>query len=71
MGTHVHLCHLPGGSDGEKAACNMEDQVQSQGREDPLQKGMATYPRALAWRVPRTEEPSRLQSTGSQRVGHD
>ena len=43
----------------------------SLGREDPLEKGMATHPSILAWRVPRTEEPGRLPSMGSQRVGHD
>ena len=39
--------------------------------EDPLQKGMATHSSVLARRIPWTEEPGRLQSTGSQRVGHD
>ena len=39
-------------------------QVQSLGQEDPLEKGMATHCRILAWRIPRTEEPSRLQSMG-------
>jgi len=48
-----------------------ETQVQSLSREDPLGKGMAAYPSILAWRIPRTEEPGRLQSTGSQTVGHD
>ena len=45
--------------------------VQSLGREDTLEKGMATPSSILAWRIPRTEEPGGLQSTGSQRVGHD
>ena len=40
-------------------------------QEDPLEKGIATHSSILAWRVPWTEEPSGLQSTGSQRVGHD
>ena len=48
-----------------------EAQVQSQGREDPMEKGMATHSSILAWRNPGMEEPSRLQSIGSQRVGHD
>ena len=39
--------------------------------EDPLEKGMATRSSILAWRIPWTEEPGRLQSMGSQRVGHD
>ena len=38
---------------------------------DPLEKEMATHSSILAWRIPWTEEPGRLQSTGSQRVGHD
>ena len=46
-----------------------ETQVQSLGREDSLQEGMAVHSSILAWRIPRTEEPGRVQSTGSQRVG--
>ena len=42
--------------------------VQSLGWEDPLEKGMATHSSILAWTIPRTEEPGRLQSMGSQRV---
>ena len=45
--------------------------VQSLGREDPPEKEMATYSSTLAWKIPWTEEPGRLQSMGSQRVGHD
>ena len=41
------------------------------GREDPLEKEMATHSSILAWRIPWTEEPGGLQSTESQRVGHD
>ena len=48
-----------------------ETQVRSLGWEDPLEKGMATHPSVLAWRIPWTEEPGRLQSMGSQGVGHD
>ena len=48
-----------------------ESQVRSLGWEDPLEEGMATHSSILAWRIPWTEEPSRLQSMGSQRVGHD
>ena len=43
----------------------------SLGEEGPLEEAMATHSSILAWRVPWTEEPSRLQSMGSQRVGHD
>ena len=48
-----------------------ETQVQSLGWEDPLEKEMATYSSILAWKIPWTEEPDRLQFMGSQRVGHD
>ena len=48
-----------------------ETWVWSLGWEDPLEKGMATHSSTLAWRVPWTEEPGRLQSMGSHRVGHD
>ena len=48
-----------------------ETWVLSLGREDPLEEGMATHSSILAWRIPWTEEPGRLQSIGSQRVGHD
>ena len=43
-----------------------ESQVQSLGWEDPLEKGMATHPGMLAWRIPWTEEPGRLQSRGGR-----
>ena len=46
-------------------------QVQSLGQEDPLAKGMSTHSSILAWRIPWTEEPGGLQSTGSQKVRHD
>ena len=45
--------------------------VQSLGQEDPLEKGMATHSTILAWRIPWTEEPSRLQSMELQKLGHD
>ena len=48
-----------------------ETWVRSLGQEDPLEKEMATHSSTLAWRIPWMEEPSGLQSTGSQRVGHD
>ena len=48
-----------------------ESRVRSPGREDPLEKGMATHSSILVWRIPWTEEPGRPQSIGSQRVGHD
>ena len=48
-----------------------ETQVQFLGREDPLEKDMATHSSILAWEIPWTEEPGRIQSMGSQRVGHE
>ena len=48
-----------------------ETQVQSPGREDPLEKGMAPHSSILAWRIPWTEKPGGLQPMGSQRDGHD
>ena len=48
-----------------------ETWIQTLSWEDPIEKGMATHSRILAWRIPRTEEPGGLQSTGSQRVRHN
>ena len=48
-----------------------ETQVQSLGREDLLEKEMATHSSMFAWKIPWMVEPGRLQSMGSQRVGHD
>ena len=48
-----------------------ETWVQSLGQEDLLDKEMATHSSILAWKIPWMEEPARLQSMGSQRVGHD
>ena len=48
-----------------------ETWVRSLGQEDPLEKEMAIHSSTIAWKIPRTEEPGRLQSMGSQRVGHD
>ena len=48
-----------------------ESQAPSLGQEDPLEKEMATHSSILAWEIPWAEEPGRLQSMGSQRVGHD
>ena len=55
----------------ENLPAMQETQVQSQSRKDPLEKGMATHSSIPTWRIPWTEEPGGLQSTGSQRVGHD
>ena len=53
-----------------KRLSTMQDtQVRSLGREDPLEKEMAIHSSTIAWKIPWTEEPGRLQSMGSQRVG--
>ena len=49
----------------------LETWVQSLGREDLLEKAMATHSSILAWKIPWMEEPVRLQSMGLQRIGHD
>ena len=48
-----------------------ETQVGSLGREDPLEKEMTTHSTIIAWEIPWPEQSGRLQSTGSQKVGHD
>ena len=48
-----------------------ETQVRSLGQEEPLEKELATHASTLAWKIPWTKEPGRLQSMGSQRVGHN
>ena len=48
-----------------------ETQICSLGEEDPLEKEMATHSSILAWRIPWTEAPSRLQSMGLQSIGHN
>ena len=55
----------------KRLSAMQETQVQSPGREDPLEKEMAPDSSTLAWEIPWTEEPGRLQSVGSQRVGHN
>ena len=62
---------FPGGSEVKASACKGGDLSSTLGREDPLEKEMATHSGILAWRIPWTEDPDRLQSMGSQRVGHD
>ena len=52
-------------------AGDIREWVQSLSLEDPLEEGMATHSRILAWRIPWTEEPGGLLSIGSHRVGHD
>ena len=62
---------FPSGSEVKNLPAMQETLVRSLGLEDPLEKGTATRSSILAWRVPRTEAPGRLQSIGLQRVRHD
>ena len=60
-----------GGSEGKASACNAGDLGLIPGQEDPLEKETAPHSSTLAWKIPWTEKSGRLQSMGSQRVGHD
>ena len=62
---------FPGGSDGKVSACNAGDLGSIPGSEDPLEKEMEIHSSTLAWKIPWTEEPDRLQFMGLQRVGHN
>ena len=62
---------FPGGSAVKNPPAMQETWVPSLGWEDPLGKEMATHSGILAWKIPWSEEDGRLQSMGSQRVGHD
>ena len=62
---------LPCGSVVKNSPIVLETQVQSLGQEDSLKKGKATHSSILAWRIPQTKEPGKLQSMGPQRVGHN
>ena len=62
---------FPGGSAVKNVPAMQEIWVWSLGWEDPLEKEMAIHSSTIAWKIPWTEEPGRLQSTGSQRVGRD
>ena len=68
------LVGFPGGSGGKNLPAMQEPQetqIQSLGWEDPLEEGMATHSSVLAWRIPWTAEPGRLQFIVLHRVGHD
>ena len=65
------LQDFPAGSDHKASAYHAGDPGLIPGLGDPLEKEMATHPSILAWKTPRMEEPGRLQSMGSQRVGLD
>ena len=63
---------FPGGSDGKASLAVMQETwVRFLGREDSLEKEIAIHSSTLAWKIPWTEEADKLQSMGSQRVGHD
>ena len=63
---------FPGGSDGKASAHTVgETQVQPLDWEDPLEKETATHSSILAWKIPWTEDPGRLQSMGLHGLGHD
>ena len=62
---------LPWWLTGKESACNAGDLSSILSQEDPLEKEMAIHSSILAWEIPWTEEPGGLESTWSQRVGHD
>ena len=72
MFNHLHKGLPWWGSDGKASACNAADLglIPGSGRS-PLEKEMTTHSSTLAWKIPWTEEPCRLQSMGSQGVEHD
>ena len=65
------IFNIPGSSVVKNLPAVQETWVQFLGREDPLEKEMANHSSILAWKIPLTEDAGRLQSMGSQRVGHD
>ena len=67
----LYVYNINGGSDIKHLPAVQGTQVRSLGWEDPLEKEMATHSSTVSWKIPWTEEPGRLQSMGSQRVGHD
>ena len=66
-----HLQVFPGAQSVKSLPAMPETRVQSLGQEEPLEKGMATYPGIFAWEIPWTEEPGGIRSMGLQRVGHN
>ena len=71
MGSHRVGHDCPGDSDGKASAYNAEAWVQSLGREDLLEKEVATHSSILAWKIPWAEEPDRLQSLESRGIRHN
>ena len=68
---HMHIYGLPWWLSGIESTCQAGDEGSIPGQEDSLEKEMAAHSSILAWEIPWTEQPGRLQSGGSQRVGHD
>ena len=66
----IALLGFPGGSDGKESACNAGDPGSIPGREDPVEKGMATHSSILAWRIPWQRSLMGYSPWGSQRFGH-
>ena len=68
---HVHFLGFPGGASGKELTCHCR-RCKNRGFdwEDPLEEEMATHSSILAWRIPQTEKPGKLQPIGPQRVGH-
>ena len=71
LSTVTNFLGFPGVLAVKNLPATQENLFGSLGREDPLEKGMATHSNILAWRIPWTEEPGGLQSMGSQSVRHD
>ena len=69
--TSMRTLGFPGGSDDKESDCNAVDLGSIPGLKGYLEEGMATHSSILAWRIPWTEEPGRLQSMVSEKVGHD
>ena len=71
---HMVVLGFPGGASDKEPACqcrrHKETQIQYLGWEDPLEEGMTNHSSFLTWRIPWAEEPGRLWSIGSRRVGH-
>ena len=65
------ILELLSGSVVKNLPAMWETWIQSLGQEDSLEKEMATHSRTLAWKIPWTEKPGRLQSLGLQKVGHN
>ena len=62
---------FPGDQTVKNLSTMQDTRIQSLGREDPLHKGLTTHSNILAWKIPWTEEPGRLQSMGSQSLVYD